>query len=69
MNNYVGNLYEELEIHDFQNGDEQLDNTQPTATICVLNVGACGANSGSCGIFAGICRLNGSGCKIDGGFY
>lgn len=69
MNDYVGNLYNDIEIDNFNEGNVQFNNIQTTATICLINVGCCGKNSGSCGAFIGGCRKNSNHCWIDGGLY
>ena len=69
MNDYVGNLYNDIEIDNFNEDNVQFDNIQKTATICLINVGGCGKNFGSCGAFIGGCRKNSNHCWIDGGFY
>ena len=69
MNDYVGNLYNDIEIESFNEDNVQFDNIQKPATICLINVGGCGKNFGSCGAFIGGCRKNSNHCWIDGGFY
>ena len=69
MNDYVGNLYNDIEIESFNEDNVKFDNIQKPATICLINVGGCGKNFGSCGAFIGGCRKNSNHCWIDGGFY